>query len=132
MHPFATVEHSYNCMVLLCRAPFGVSGRYTKITNEVYNDAVSFPESSLKGILIAYKPKNGYVTVFLSTASAVSVTTGIQYTLCTLPAKYRPIRDVFVRESEGRGYFKVTTDGRVLLVPNVSNLWFYSNLTYPI
>lgn len=29
MHPFATVEHSYNCMVLLCRAPFGVSGRYT-------------------------------------------------------------------------------------------------------
>lgn len=31
MHPFATVEHSYNCMVLLCRAPFGVSGRYTKI-----------------------------------------------------------------------------------------------------
>ena len=108
------------------------NGRNTKITNEVYNDAVSFPESSLKGILIAYKPKNGYVTVFLSTASAVSVTTGIQYTLCTLPAKYRPIRDVFVRESEGRGYFKVTTDGRVLLVPNVSNLWFYSNLTYPI
>lgn len=31
MHPFAAVEHSYNCMVLLCRALFGVSGRYTKI-----------------------------------------------------------------------------------------------------
>lgn len=29
MHPFAAVEHSYNCMVLLCRALFGVSGRYT-------------------------------------------------------------------------------------------------------
>lgn len=31
MHPFAAVEHSYNCIVLLCRALFGVSGRYTKI-----------------------------------------------------------------------------------------------------
>ena len=28
-----TVEHSYNCMVLLCRALFLVYGRYTKIIN---------------------------------------------------------------------------------------------------
>ena len=33
MHPFAAVEHSYNCIVLLCRALFGVSGRYTNYEN---------------------------------------------------------------------------------------------------
>lgn len=33
MHPCAAVEHSYNCMVLLCRALFGVSGRYTNLVS---------------------------------------------------------------------------------------------------
>lgn len=28
-----TVEHSYNCMVLLCRLFLGLSGHYTKIDN---------------------------------------------------------------------------------------------------
>lgn len=56
MHPFAAVEHSYNCMVLLCRALFGVSGRYTKITalqspwDELYNGLpASLPNIDLSG-----------------------------------------------------------------------------------
>ena len=32
MYHGITVEHSYNCMVLLCRLFLGLSRRYTKIT----------------------------------------------------------------------------------------------------
>lgn len=33
MYPCAAVEHSYNCMVLLCSLFLWPSGHYTKITN---------------------------------------------------------------------------------------------------
>ena len=37
MHPFAAVEHSYNCMVLLCSLFLWPSGHYTKKANIYYD-----------------------------------------------------------------------------------------------
>ena len=51
MHPFAAVEHSYNCMVLLCRALFGVSGRYTKIT-DIYRTQASNVTLTKRGNIV--------------------------------------------------------------------------------
>ena len=33
MYPCAAVEHSYNCMVLLCRLFLGLSGHYTNLVS---------------------------------------------------------------------------------------------------
>lgn len=52
MHPFAAVEHSYNCMVLLCRALFGVSGRYTKISWNISTDVIT-SSGTIPGIIQA-------------------------------------------------------------------------------
>ena len=45
MYHGITVEHSYNCMVLLCRLFLGLSRRYTKIGAKVA--VVSFVKSSI-------------------------------------------------------------------------------------
>ena len=45
MYPCAAVEHSYNCMVLLCSLFLWPSGHYTKIGAKVA--AVSFTKSSI-------------------------------------------------------------------------------------
>ena len=37
MYPCIAVEHSYNCMVLLCSLFFWPSGHYTKKANIYYN-----------------------------------------------------------------------------------------------
>ncbi len=41
MYPCIAVEHSYNCMVLLCSLFFWPSGHYTKITNNGIVDSYS-------------------------------------------------------------------------------------------
>ena len=41
MYPCAAVEHSYNCMVLLCSLFLWPSGHYTKITNNGIVDSYS-------------------------------------------------------------------------------------------
>lgn len=79
MHPFAAVEHSYNCMVLLCRALFGVSGRYTKITNmcsDIQTAQNGFKYITLGTIFIAWGYLQGGGTSSFSdiASSLLSVT----------------------------------------------------------
>lgn len=79
MHPFAAVEHSYNCMVLLCRALFGVSGRYTnKAGQPDYENAVSIFKNNVTSNTSYTVPFDGILTLVASSlSSAGSVSASI-------------------------------------------------------
>ncbi len=59
-----TVEHSYNCMVLLCRLFLGLSGHYTKI---IYVDTPSVPITASAGQSwfadIPFTKQDGYIPI---------------------------------------------------------------------
>lgn len=64
MYPCIAVEHSYNCMVLLCSLFFWPSGHYTKI---IYLDTPSVPVTASGGqswfVDIPYPRQDGYIPI---------------------------------------------------------------------
>ena len=79
MYPCIAVEHSYNCMVLLCSLFFWPSGHYTKITNmcsDILTAQNGFKYITLGTIFIAWGYLQGGGTSSFSdiASSLLSVT----------------------------------------------------------
>ena len=61
-----TVEHSYNCMVLLCRLFLGLSRRYTKITD--FDSRIHIDDTTTIANLSS-QIKTGFQCVYLKSAN---------------------------------------------------------------
>lgn len=66
MYHGITVEHSYNCMVLLCRLFLGLSRRYTKITD--FDSRIHIDDTTTIANLSS-QIKTGFQCVYLKSAN---------------------------------------------------------------
>lgn len=78
MYPCIAVEHSYNCMVLLCSLFFWPSGHYTNLTvsNVEQQDITTVCDSFTSGVhIFSAGPSNPYlptINVYIGLALKIS------------------------------------------------------------
>lgn len=131
MHPFAAVEHSYNCMVLLCRALFGVSGRYTKI-------ACGELDLSAYGITSGQSVRINNVVIITFWHNA-AVPTGKAINTVALPDDFRPQANkvgtaVYMDSSStiALGTSIVKPDGHIYLDSAITRVRIEATIAYTI
>lgn len=77
-----------------------------------------------------YRKKCGWVTVSISTDLATAIPVG-DLTLGTLPAEYRPSREVLIIEVNTNGYLYIKQSGEVVLRIYKPGQWNYVTAVYP-
>lgn len=115
MYPCIAVEHSYNCMVLLCRLFLGLSRHYTKIMQniELYNDK-PYGDIYMRVNCVGNSVQISCVCGSLTTAI------GKNYEVYTmqLPEKYRPkapLQTIGSCITGERYMLQVDTDGKIII-----------------
>lgn len=120
-----TVEHSYNCMVLLCRLFLGLSGHYTKSAGHPdYANAVSIFKSSVVSNTSYTVPFDGILTLVASSiSSAGSVSASVNGVTI---ANWRDNGASSSSSSTGANVFTVPVKNGDIVVLGASNNAFFT------
>lgn len=125
MYPCAAVEHSYNCMVLLCSLFLWPSGHYTKSAGHPdYANAVSIFKSNVVSNTSYTVPFDGILTLV---ASSISSTGSVSASVNGVTiANWRDNGASSSSSSTGANVFTVPVKNGDIVVLGASNNAFFT------